>query len=134
MTTKSLQINNINASTILLDHYGNVRIFTEYSTPNYQNLIGKNHYKAPEEAKAMLNKQTLNLVQKSKGEVFEIGITLIEMALLESCQHLFKIKPHVDQKELSKMIARISQGYSTFFKNCLELMTEANAVDRPTAS
>lgn len=82
MTSKGLPINNINGSTILLDHYGNIRIFTEYSVPHYHSLVSKNHWKAPEEAKAILNKQSLNLVQKSKAEVFEIGITLIEMSLL----------------------------------------------------
>lgn len=94
-------LGQVSPSTILLDQYGNVKVFSEQSVPHYsaimQTVKKHNYCKAPEET----NNGARYSSTRAKSESFEIGITVLELALLDSCEEVFKIKPHVDQRLLS---------------------------------
>lgn len=56
------------------------------------------------------------------------------MALLTSCEPIFKYKPHIDQTYLSELLGRIRSQYSSFLFSILEVMTEEDPYQRASAS
>jgi hypothetical protein len=116
-------IGQISPSTVLLDEYGNVKVFSEQSLPNYQAVMqsAKRHTycRAPEDTAGNSRQGG-----RQKSESFEIAVTMLEIALLDSCEQVFKIRPHIDRKELSECLTRVRQQYSHFLYSLLDAMTD----------
>ena len=75
-------------------------------------------------------RETIDL-KSNKTEAFSIGVTTLELALLESSEDLYNYKDNIFNKGLmDARIQRCSQRYSVFFTQVVKMLTDMNPKER----
>lgn len=121
---------NIHPTTILLTESGQVKIADAslLKKPELLRRTSRAHrYAVPEEAVW----PCMPLIDLEKCAVFQVGMTLLESALISDCSYVYKEDGSINAAILDVLLNQVRSIYGNDFAQHLHRLLEINPQDRP---
>ena len=91
MQQKNYCLGDVSCGTVILNEFGQLKVFNQLSLPCHQKYIEKKTLRrSPELCKAGNDPTLLSSVNTGKSEAFSIAATMVEISMLCSLESLYR--------------------------------------------